>query len=133
MSQENVELVLEAFSLFEAEDFDAITRLWHPEGRITAPKGWPESGPFEGRDAVMEQFRRLASDMGAHRFREVQVLAKDDSWVVVSYIWDVKGAGSGAAVATKLVAAYRMEEGKFIETHFRWTPEEALEAAGLSG
>ncbi len=42
MSQENVEIVLESLPLFEAEDFGALTRLWHPDGRITAPKDWPE-------------------------------------------------------------------------------------------
>ena len=131
MSQENVEIVLKSYSLFEAEDFDGMVRLWDPDGRITAPKGWPEPGPFEGRDAVIEQFRRLASDMGAHRFREVEVLAESGSWVVVGYIWDVRGAGSGAAIASKLTCASRVQEGKIVEAHFRWTPEEALEAAGL--
>jgi ketosteroid isomerase-like protein len=132
MSQENVDVVLEGFPLFEAEDFDGLTRLWHPDGRVTAQEDWPEPGPFEGRDAVIEQFRRLASDMGQHRFREVKVLAEDESWVVVAFVWDVRGAGSGAAVASKMAAAYRVTGGQIIEANFRWTPEEALEAAGLS-
>jgi ketosteroid isomerase-like protein len=132
MSEENVQLVLEAFPLFEAEDFDGMTRLWHPEGRVTAPAGWPEPGPFEGRDAVIAQFRRLASDMGQHRFREVEVLAEDDSWVVIGFVWDIRGAGSGASVASKMAGAYRVQDDAVIEVHFRWTPEEALEAAGLS-
>jgi hypothetical protein len=29
--------------------------------------------------------------------------------------------------------AFRFEEGRFMEAHYRWSPEEALEAAGLSG
>ena len=132
MSQEDVDVVLQGFPLFEAEDFDGLTRLWHPDGRVTAPGSWPEPGPFEGRDAVIEQFRRLASDMGQHRFREVAVLAEGGSWVVVGFIWDVRGAGSGAAIASKMACAYRVHDGSIIEAHFRWTPEEALEAAGLS-
>jgi ketosteroid isomerase-like protein len=131
MSQENVEVVLEAFALFEAEDFDGLTRLWHPDGRVTAQEDWPEPGPFEGRDAVIEQFRRLASDLGQHRFRELKVLAEDDSWVVVGFVWDVRGAGSGAAVASKMAGAHRVQAGQIIEVHFRWTPEEALDVAGL--
>jgi ketosteroid isomerase-like protein len=132
MSQENVEVVLEGFPLFEAEDFDGLTRLWHPGGRVTAQEDWPEPGPFEGRGAVIEQFRRLASDMGEHRFRDVTVVAEGGDWVVVGFIWDVRGAGSGAPIASKMAVAYRVVEGKIMEAHFRWTPEEALEVAGLS-
>ena len=132
MSQENVEVALQGFPLFEAEDFDGLTRLWHPDGRVTAQEDWPEPGPFEGRDAVIEQFRRLASDMAEHRFREVTVHAHDDEWVVLSFVWDVRGAASAAAVASKMAAAYRVQEGRVVEAHFRWTTEEALEVAGLS-
>jgi ketosteroid isomerase-like protein len=132
MSQENVEIVLGSLGLFESEDFQALTRLWHPDGRITGPEGWPEPGPFEGRDAVLGQFRRLASDMGEHRFRDVETVAQREDWVVLSFLWEVRGAESGAAVASRLAGAYRLQGGKFVEVHFRWTPEEALEAAGLS-
>jgi ketosteroid isomerase-like protein len=132
MSEENVKIVLRGFPLFEAEDFEGLTRQWHPDGRVTAQKDWPEPGPFEGRDAVIAQFRRLASDMGQHRFTGVSVLADDDTWVVVSFVWEVRGAASAAAVASKMAAAYRVEGNQVMEAHFRWTPEEALEIAGLS-
>jgi ketosteroid isomerase-like protein len=132
MSKENVEVALQGFPLFEAEDFDGLTRLWHPDGRVTAQEDWPEPGPFKGRDAVIEQFRRLASDMAEHRFREVTVHADDGEWVVMSFVWDVRGAASAAAVASKMAAAYRVQEGLVTEAHFRWTTEEALEIAGLS-
>jgi ketosteroid isomerase-like protein len=131
MSQEDVDVVLLGFPLFEAEDFEGLTRLWHPDGRVTAQPDWPEPGPFEGRDAVIEQFRRLASDMGEHRFRHVEVVAEGDGRVVVSFVWEVQGAGSGAAVASKMAGAYRVEEGRIVEANFRWTVEEALEVAGL--
>jgi ketosteroid isomerase-like protein len=131
MSQENVEVVLQSFRDFETEDFEAISRAWHPNGRLTGPDGWPEPGPFEGRDAVMRQFRRLASDIGQHRIREVEIVADRDDWVLLAFLWEIRGAGSGAGVASKLAGAYRIRDGKLIEAHFRWTPEEALEAAGL--
>jgi ketosteroid isomerase-like protein len=131
VSSENVERVLLGFPLFEAEDFEGLARLWHPDGRVTAQEDWPEPGPFEGRDAVIEQFRRLASDMGQHRFTEVEVLAHGGDWVVIGFVWEVRGAGSGAAVASKMAAAYRVQDGLMMEANFRWTPQEALEIAGL--
>jgi limonene-1,2-epoxide hydrolase len=67
MSEENVEVVLEGIGRFEASDFEGVSRRWHPDSWITGPEGWPERGPFEGRDAVLGQFRRLAADWGEHR------------------------------------------------------------------
>src|SRR5919106_1947823 len=101
---ENVDIVLSGFPLFEAEDFEGMARVWHRDGRVTAQEDWPEPGPFEGRDAVIEQFRRLASDMGQHRFRDVTVLADEGDWVVIGFVWDVRGGASTAAVASKMAA-----------------------------
>jgi ketosteroid isomerase-like protein len=131
MSQ-NVEIILESLRRFEAEDFEAISNLWDVDGRITSPEGWPEAGSFEGREAVLNQLRRLASDMGEHRFTDVEVVADREGWVVLSFVWEVKGDGSGAAVASKLAGAYHLRDGKVTQAHFRWTPADALEATGLS-
>jgi hypothetical protein len=132
MTRDNVEIVLDELRLFEAEDDEWDQRNWHPDSRLTAPEGWPEPGPFEGLAAVGKQVRRLASDMGAHNFRDLKVVADREGWVVVSFLWDVRGAGSGAPFASKMAGAYHLVDGRFKEAHFRWTPEEALGAAGLS-
>jgi ketosteroid isomerase-like protein len=132
MSEENVEVVLEGIRRFEAFDFGGVSRRWHPDSWITGPEGWPERGPFEGRDAVLGQFRRLAADWGKNRVSSIQVVADRADWVVVTFRWEVRGERSGAATASNLAAAYRLREGKISEAHFRWTPEDALEAAGLS-
>ena len=131
MSEENVEVVLEGIRRFEASDFEGVSRRWHPDSWITGPEGWPERGPFEGRDAVLGQFRRLAADWGENRVSEIQVVADRADWVVLTFRWEVRGERSGAATASNLSAAYRLREGKISEAHFRWTPEDALEAAGL--
>ena len=49
MSRENVEVVLETFRCFEREDFQGLSRCYHPDSRIISPDRWPEPGPFEGR------------------------------------------------------------------------------------
>ena len=38
---------------------------------------------------------------------------------------------SGAVTAASFSAAYRVKDERISEAHFRWTSEEALEAAGL--
>jgi ketosteroid isomerase-like protein len=131
MSKDNLAAVLEGLRLFEAFDFDAATRLWHPESRITGPEGWPERGPFEGRNAVFGQFRRLAADWGKQRISDVEVVADRAGWVVLTFRWEVQGVRSLVATATNLAAAYRVKDGRIIEGHFRWKRREGLEAAGL--
>jgi ketosteroid isomerase-like protein len=132
MSDENVEIVLEGLRRFESVDLDGVTRLWHPDSRITGPEGWPEPGPFEGRDAVIRQFRRLTVDWGQQRVSHVEVITDPGDWVVVTLRWEVEGDKSGAETAARFAAAYRIHDRRIGEAHFRWTPEQALEAAGLS-
>jgi ketosteroid isomerase-like protein len=131
MSREDVEVVLEAFRLFEESDFEGGMHLWHPDSRITGPEGWPEPGPFDGRDAVFAQFRRLAADWGENRFTEMEVVAERADWIVLTFRWEVRGGQSGAATARSFAAAYRVKDGRISEAHFRWSREQALEAAGL--
>jgi SnoaL-like domain len=130
MSQENVELVLESFRL-DPNDSEARAALFHPEITATAAPGWPEPGPFVGRDAVLAEFKRL-TEWGEIRFTDIDVVADQGDWVVVAYRWHVHGAGSGIATHIDVVSAIRVKQGRFIEFHNRWTRDEALEAAGLS-
>ena len=56
MSQENVEIVRAVFAAWNAGDMDAIRELYHPDAVMRSAEGWPEPGPYYGRDAVMRQF-----------------------------------------------------------------------------
>ena len=132
MSQENVDFVLEGFQRFEAGRRDNAER-WHPEGFMTGPDGWPEQGPFHGREAIQSQFERLGSDYAESRFTDIEVLTDEGEWIVVRFTWRTRGLASGIATVTDMAAALRVRDGRFLEGHYRWTPEDAFEAAGLSG
>jgi ketosteroid isomerase-like protein len=132
VSEENLEIVREAFRRFEASDLEGGIGLWHPDSWITGPAGWPEPGPFRGRDAVFAQFGRLTADWKEIRVPDVEVVADNGDWIVVTFRWDVRGDRSGAATGANLAAAFRLTEGRISEAHFRWTGREALEAAGLA-
>jgi ketosteroid isomerase-like protein len=131
MSQENVEIVLEFLRLAEAVDVEGAAALMHPEITGTAAPGWPEQGPFEGRDAALAEIKRL-TDWGENRITDIDLVADEGDWVVVAYRWHVRGAGSGIATELDVAAAVRVKEGRIIEWHNRWSRDEALEAAGLS-
>jgi ketosteroid isomerase-like protein len=133
MSEENVGLVLGYLRLAEGGDVDieGIAALMHPEITATATPGWPEPGPFVGRDAALAEVKRLI-DWGEVRFTDIEVLADEGDWIVVAYRWHVRAAGSGIETHLDVAVAVRVKEGRVIEWHNRWSRDEALEAAGLA-
>jgi ketosteroid isomerase-like protein len=50
-----VEVVKAFFAAWNAGDMDAVRELYDPEVVMRAAEGWPEPGPFVGREAVMRQ------------------------------------------------------------------------------
>jgi ketosteroid isomerase-like protein len=60
MSQENVEIVRATFEARNAGDMDAFRELYDPDVIARAPEGWPEPGPFVGRERLMRQWGRSA-------------------------------------------------------------------------
>jgi SnoaL-like domain len=131
MSQENVELVLEYLRLAEANDLERIAASMHPDISASAAPGWPEAGPFLGREAALAETKRLL-EWGENRFTDIQVVADEGDWVVIAYRWQVRGEGSGIETQFDAVAAVRLKDAQVIEWHNRWSRAEALEAAGLS-
>jgi ketosteroid isomerase-like protein len=74
MSQENVELVKRGFDACNAGDSDACRAIYDPDVVVRTAEGWPEPGPYVGRDALMrwaervralEYFRHRADAMAA--------------------------------------------------------------------
>ena len=131
MSQENVDLYLEARDRLVAEDFDGFARLLHPEVSTTALEGWPEPGPHHGRDAVRAALERIVAEFDEQRFTDTEVVVEHDDWTVIAYRWRVRGSGSGLETHFDLVVAFRVIDAQLIEMHFRWTADDALDAAGL--
>lgn len=131
MSQAKIDFVLEGFRTFEAGQID-IEGRWHENCRLTGPPGWPEQGPFEGQDAIRRQFERLGADYAETRFDNVEVVADQGEWLVVRFTWLTRGFASEIETAADMAAAFRVKNGRFLEGHYRWHPDEALKAAELS-
>jgi ketosteroid isomerase-like protein len=132
MSGQNSELVRDAFAAYQAGDSERFAAFFADNTLMTGPEGWPESGPFEDKEAVLRQFERLASDWQEHHFSDLAVVADERNWVVMEYRWHTRGAASGIETVFDMASAHRMEDGRQAEAHFRWKRAEALKAAGLS-
>jgi ketosteroid isomerase-like protein len=132
MSEENQEIIRKGVEAFATGDIEAMTALTHPDAVMTPPEGWPEPGPFIGREAVVRQLEQISSQFEQQAI-EIKAIESRGDWVVCDYYWRVRGVGSGAEVEFQASAVQRLDEnGLVIEAHHRWDHDQALKAAGLS-
>jgi ketosteroid isomerase-like protein len=131
MSQENVEVVRAAYETWNAGDVDALRELHDPDVIIVrTPEGWPEPGPFVGREAVMRQFEQLRETWDADDLELIGDFVAAADRVVVRQNW--RGAGHGPESNMKLTAVFTMRKGRIFLIEYFWDHAEALETMGLS-
>jgi ketosteroid isomerase-like protein len=133
MSKENLEVVRASVEAFADGDLERLESYYTPDAKISrVPDGWPESGPFEDRDAVMLQFVRIQEDWQEHSMTIAREATERD-WVVAELRWKTRGASSGVPLEVKITGAYRLEDKHIAEARFHWQFDDALEDAGISG
>jgi ketosteroid isomerase-like protein len=137
MSEANVEIAraaIEAVLRRPKPDYAAMNTLFYPNHEFLSYL----EGAVEGRSG---------SHRGAQGWREYQTsLAETFEWemaleevteidhqrVLAVLSTKVRGRQSGAATEQRLAAVLTAREGKVVRTQLYGSPEEALEAAGLS-
>jgi ketosteroid isomerase-like protein len=128
MSQENVKIVRATFEGWNAGDMDAVREQYDPDVIAWAPEGWPEPGPFVGREAVMREWEQLRETWDADAFQLISDFLEVGDRVVVRFIW--RGAGRGPEANVELTGVYTVRKGKIRTAEFFWDHAEALEAVG---
>src|SRR3954453_6485227 len=93
MSQENVKIVQATFEAWNAGDMDALRELYDPNAVTHPLEGWPEQGPFVGREALMRQFQQMRETWDGDALEAVGDYIDFGDRVVVRFIWH--GAGYG--------------------------------------
>ena len=130
MSQENVEVVRAGFDAWNAGDMDALRDLYDPDVIVRAVEGWPEPGPYVGREAVIRQWEEQREAFDADALEPISDFIDAADRIVVRFIWH--GAGHGPEANLELTGVFTVRKGKIFGTEFFWDHAEALEAAGLS-
>jgi ketosteroid isomerase-like protein len=130
MSQENVEVVRAGMEAWNARNIDAMRATYAEDVVTWPPTGWPEAGPFVGRDIVIGQWERMRDSWDD---AEVEMLAHyidAADRVAVRMIWRERGLdASSDAEATGI---FTIRDGKIRVAEFFWDYAEALEVMGLS-
>src|SRR5438874_2783988 len=129
MSQENVEVVKAGFEAWNTGDMDALHDLYDPDVIVRAAEGWPEPGPYVGREAVMRQWEEQREAFDADAIEPISDFIEAADRVVVRVIW--RGAGYGPEANLELTGVFTVRKGRIFGTEFFWDHAEALEAVGL--
>ena len=98
MSQENVEVAQAAFRAWNVRDMGALRELYDPDVIMRFAEGWPEPGPFVGRDAVMRQLEQMRETWDADALEPTGDFTYAADRVAVRQVW--RGAGHGPISVT---------------------------------
>ena len=129
MSQENVEIMRTGLAAWNTGDEERLRDVYDPNAIHKSIEGWPEPGPFVGREAIMEWFRRLRETWDTDAMEPVSFTDAGDS-VVVRLVW--RGVIQGAEPNMELTGIYTLRKGRVVFAELFWDHTEALEAVGLS-
>jgi ketosteroid isomerase-like protein len=130
MSQGNVTVVEASFDAFNTGDLDAWEKFLAPDVIWQPPDGWPEPGPYLGRDAVLRHVAQLREAWDRDTAEPIGDLIHTGDRVVARFIWH--GAGQGPEANMSLTCVYTVRERKIRVFEFFRDHGEALQAVGLS-
>ena len=118
------------FEAWNAGDMDSLRELYHPDAILRMPEGWPEPGPFVGREAVMRHWKQQREAFDADTAEPIGDFIDTADHVLVRFVW--RGIGYGPESNMEVTQVITVRKGRvFLLEHF-WNHAEALEAVGLS-
>ena len=135
MSEEGVEAYRRGVDAFNRRDVEAFLREVDPEIELHASLMTMLGGEAtvrHGHDGLREQFRDLGEAFSEFRLEITEIRDLDERLVAIGHLRG-RGRASGAEVNSPIGYVVELKNGKAIRIHDYFDPDEALEAAGLSG
>jgi ketosteroid isomerase-like protein len=130
ISEQNVEIARATFEAWNAGDMDALRELYDPGVIMRTPEGWPQPGPFVGREAVMRQFEQVRETWDDDALEPIGEFIDAADRVVLRHIY--RGAGRGPESNMELTVVLTVRKRKISYQEFFWDYAEAVEVLGLS-
>jgi ketosteroid isomerase-like protein len=132
MSEENVEIVRQAFKSFNEEGYDAAEMFYDPAVVLdNSQSPFPDAGVYRGLESVRKWFEGLAEAFGDFSY-DVEAVRDLGDQVAVSLRIRGRGPHSGIDVDYRFATLFTMRDGKIVRIDRFTDLGEALEAAGLS-
>src|SRR4051794_33395598 len=133
MSQENVDVVREAFESFMGGDQESTARLVDPEVEFHGTVGGLEEGRIaHGLAQIAQEFEE--EDLDAWEERRLQAeefIDAGDNVVVLLHEYR-RGRGSGVELEDRTAVVVAVNEGRVVRIQGYMDRDAALKAAGLS-
>ena len=123
-------IVRRAYEVWNTGDMNDLRELYDPGIIWRGPEGWPEPGPYAGREAVMGQVEQMRETWDTDSFELISELIDVGDRVAVRFIW--RGAGHGPEANIEATGVYTVRKGRIIGIEFFWDHAEALATLGLS-
>jgi ketosteroid isomerase-like protein len=131
MSQENVEIVRNAFDAFARDDTPGVLRLCDEDIVITQPPELPGVSPEQrGHSGVLEAFNIWPEQWDDYQI-EILRIADSGDYVVVTARTSGRGKQSGAEVKMEFAFAFKVRGEKIVEMRIFIHEDQALAAAGV--
>jgi ketosteroid isomerase-like protein len=131
MSQENEEIVRNAFDAFSRDDIEGVLRLCHENIVITQPPELPGASPEQrGHGGVLEAFEIWPEQWDDYRI-EILRMADHGDHVLVTTRQRGRGKQSGIQVEMEIMFVFTVQNEKIVEMKIFMREDQALEAAGL--
>ena len=131
MSQENIQFMQAAFETWNSGDMDAFSELYDPDAIMRPVEGWPEPGPWVGREAIMRRWEQVREAWNADVVEPISDFIESGDRVAVRHIWRVT-AVHGPEVNLEVTNVLTVRRGKVVYQEFFWDHAEALETLGLA-
>ena len=99
-----------AIEAWNENDWEALQKLWDPEGEIVPPEGWPETGARTGWPAIREQFRVIKDSWSEDRVEAISIEQVGDR-ALTHVHWAVRGEASGAPLQVEMWMLFEFGNG----------------------
>ena len=130
MSQENVEKLRVGYEAFNRGDWDAATRLAHPDFELQTADRAVNRGTYQGAEAARRFFEDLFEPFEEIVIEPEEFHERGDQIAVFLRV-RLRPTGSSAFVENRIGHLWTMREGKVARLAVFPRREEALEAVGL--
>jgi ketosteroid isomerase-like protein len=135
MSQENVEVVRDAFDAFTRGDVEGVLQRCDEDIVITQPRELPVLGASpqqRGHSGVLEAFAIWPEQWDDFRIEIARIVADPGDYVVVATRQRGRGKQSGVEVEIEMTFVFTVRDKRVVEWQMFMREDQALEAAGLS-
>jgi ketosteroid isomerase-like protein len=130
MSQENAEIIRDAFDAIQSPGAEPVFAFLAPDIEWEVRPDLPDAGIYEGHDGVRKLFSRFTDVMEDIWFRPEEFIQVSEDEFVVPLRWGGRGKGSGLDFEEREAWIFTVRDSKIVRVKEFATREQALEAAG---